>query len=60
MWGSGMKLGDIEYVKDGIFKKAYWLVCYKKTKHSSSSAIFYNFELARIYSEIIKLANVRR
>ncbi len=50
-----MEIGEIEYTQGGFFRREYWSVCYHKSKHSSTSAIFYKYELARIYAELIKI-----
>jgi hypothetical protein len=48
-----MEIGEIIY-RAGFFKDS-WDVCYEKHKTGWSSAIFHNFEHARIFSELVQI-----
>ena len=51
------RVGDIEYHVGGFFERQYWTVVDEIRKDSQSSAIFHNFERARLYSIMVQIAH---
>ena len=49
-----MKIGDIKVSYTGFFRRPLFEVVWEMSKNSASSALFRNFERARIFSQILK------
>lgn len=55
-----MEIGKIEVSYEGFFNNPIYEVCYEINKFGYSSHRFKNIELALIFSEIIKLKNMKK